>query len=387
MERNIKLIALFNFFTDFKFYSAVLVIYFAKVTGSFTLAMSLFSVTMISSSLFEIPTGVFSDKIGRKKTVVLGAISALIYAILYALGTGYWILFLGAIFEGLSRAFYSGNNDALLYDSLAESNQKEKFDHYLGKLSAMFQAALTIGAVIGSFIAAWSFPLLMWLSVIPQVICLIISLFIRETKPHLHESNNIYNHIFTSAKILWGNKKLRLLALNSILGFGIGEATFEFNSAFIATVWPTWAIGISKMISYIGGGLSFWYSGKLIKKFKGLNLMLFDAIWNRFANSIAVLLPGIFSPIIMSSTSFLYGVTQVAGNTLMQKEFTDSQRATLASITSLIGSIVFGIYSIILGLVADSYSPAIAILVSQICSIPRIYFLKMIYNHDSNTKI
>ena len=84
MERNIKLLALFNFFTDFKFYSAVLVIYFAKVTGSYTLAMSLFSVVMLTSALFEVPTGIFSDMIGRKKTVMLGAVSATVSAVFYA---------------------------------------------------------------------------------------------------------------------------------------------------------------------------------------------------------------------------------------------------------------------------------------------------------------
>ncbi|KKP65671.1 MAG: hypothetical protein US74_C0034G0015, partial [Parcubacteria group bacterium GW2011_GWA2_38_13] len=67
MKKNIKLLAFFNFFTDLQFHSAVLVIYFAKVTNSFTLAMSLFAVSMISSALFEVPTGIFSDLIGRKR--------------------------------------------------------------------------------------------------------------------------------------------------------------------------------------------------------------------------------------------------------------------------------------------------------------------------------
>src|SRR3990167_7868643 len=118
MERNIKLLSLFNFFADFKFHSAVLIIYFAKVTGSYTLATSLFSVVMVSAAVFEVPTGIFSDIIGRKKTVMLGAISATLSAILYAAGYSYWPLFVGALLEGLSRSWYSGNNDALLYESI-----------------------------------------------------------------------------------------------------------------------------------------------------------------------------------------------------------------------------------------------------------------------------
>ena len=78
MHKNIKLLALFNFFTDFHLFSAILIIYFAQVTGSYALGMSLFSVAMVSSALFEVPTGVFSDYIGRKKTMILGAMCAVL---------------------------------------------------------------------------------------------------------------------------------------------------------------------------------------------------------------------------------------------------------------------------------------------------------------------
>ena len=131
MQKNIKLLAVFNFFADLKFHSAVLILYFAKATGSFTLGMSLFSVVMVSSALFEVPTGIYSDLIGRKKTIMFGALTATASAVLYAMGSSYWILFFGAIFEGLSRAWYSGNNDALLHDSLKETNNQHMFDEYL----------------------------------------------------------------------------------------------------------------------------------------------------------------------------------------------------------------------------------------------------------------
>jgi MFS family permease len=182
MERNIKLMALFNFFTDFKLYSAVLILYFAKITGSYALAMSLFSVIMVSAALFEIPTGIFSDKIGRKNTIILGAFSGLFTTIFYAIGYSYWILFLGAIFEGLSRSFYSGNNDALLHDILKANGKETSYGHYLGRINAMFQAALAIATVAGSILANWSFGWVMWLSVLSQLICFVISFLIVEPK-------------------------------------------------------------------------------------------------------------------------------------------------------------------------------------------------------------
>jgi MFS family permease len=381
VDRNIKLLSFFNFFTDLRFYSAVLILYFTRISGSFALGMSLFSVIFISSAILEIPTGIFSDRIGRKKTIILGASASVVSAIFYAVGISYWFLFAGAVFEGLSRAFYSGNNDALLHDTLKQAGNSEKYSHYLGKLSAMFQLALTLGAAVGSIIANWSFAWIMWLSVLPQIACLIISTRIGEPKIINRQNSNIYLHLKESLKLILSNPKLRLLAVGDILGFGIGESTFEFNSAFIATLWPTWAIGISKMISYIGGGVSYWYSGYLIKKFGGVRIMLFDSIYNRFANLSAVILSSVVSPLILSTTSFLYGVSEVASNGQMQKEFTDEQRATLGSITSFFGSLFFGMFSVILGIVADRFTPAGAMVFAQICSLPRIYILYRLFRH------
>lgn len=373
MERNIKLLAVFNFFTDLKFHSAILIIYFANITGSYGLAMSLFSVIMLSSALFEVPTGVFSDRIGRKKTVLFGAVFATLSAIFYAVGTTYWILFIGAILEGLSKSWYSGNNDALLYDSLKNVGKINRYAHYLGKTSAMFQAALMIGAVIGSIVAQWSFPFIMWASVIPQIICMYISLLLKEPKSVMRQSTNIFSHIKISSLHLWNNKFLRFLSLQDIVSYGIGESSFQFSAAFIGTIWPLWAIGFSKMISYGGAFVSFWFSGKFIHKLGEINILIIANIYTRVANFISYGIPTVFSPVLMASSSIFYGTTSVAKNALMQKAYTQEQRATLGSLNSFIGNIFYALFAPILGVVADIYGPAKALIFVQFCMFSVLY--------------
>lgn len=386
MERNIKLLAVFNFFTDFKFHSAVLVIYFADVTGSYTSAMSLFAVAMVSSALFEIPTGIFSDLIGRKKTMILGALSAVLSAVLYASGHTYWPLFIGALFDGLSRSWYSGNNDALLYESLEHSGKKKYFAHYLGRTSSMFQLALMVGAVTGSVMAQWSFPLIMWVSVLPQIICFALAFFIINP-PHSNKGEaNIYTHLKLSAFHIWNNKHLKLLSLQDIVSFGIGESSFHFNSAFIGTLWPIWAIGFSKVFSYGGAFISYWFSGKIIKKIGEYNILIYANIYTRIANFLAYGFPTIISPILMASSSVFYGATDVSKNSLMQKAYTQEQRATLGSITSFFGSMFYGVFSPLIGLIADSFSPAVALLFVQCCMLSVLYMnirLKRMSEHKT----
>lgn len=66
-KKNIYLIGILNFLMEFKLYGAIEILYFQKISGSIIKSMSVFSIVMISSALLEIPTGILSDKIGRKK--------------------------------------------------------------------------------------------------------------------------------------------------------------------------------------------------------------------------------------------------------------------------------------------------------------------------------
>ncbi|KKU45351.1 MAG: hypothetical protein UX63_C0007G0001, partial [Microgenomates group bacterium GW2011_GWB1_46_7] len=77
--------------------------------------------------------------------------------------------------------------------------------------------------------------------------------------------------------------------------------------------------------------------------------------------------------LILITPSILYGAGQVAKNSLMQHEFTHSQRATMSSLNSLATSLGFGLMSLIIGVIADTWSPAKALLVFQIISLPIIY--------------
>ncbi|MEN9328180.1 MAG: hypothetical protein RI947_988 [Candidatus Parcubacteria bacterium] len=385
MHKNIRILTWFNFFTDFRLYAPIAIIYFTQVTGSFALGMSIFSVVMVSSALFEIPTGVFSDRIGRRKTVVLGAAAAVLYSIFYAVADSYWLLFVGALFEGLSRSFYSGNNDALLHDTLSQTGEEHAYDEFLGRTSSMFQVALASSAIVGGVLATWSFTLIMWLSVIPQVICLVLALALAEPKKQAAESGNIYVHLRDAYKNFFSNKKLRLLSISSILGFGFGEAGYQFQAAFYSTLWPVWAIGIAKTLSNVGASVSFWISGRVIKKFGGLKILLVDNIYNRIINSVATAFPTVFSPLLMASTSVFFGITTVTKSTLLQKEFTNEQRATMGSLNSFAGSIFFGLVAFMLGFVADKLTPARAILLLQAFQLVNIGIYWKLFKHHNNS--
>lgn len=384
IQRNIKLISWFNFCTDFVFFAPVAIIYFAKVTGSLTLGMSVFAVAYASSALFEVPTGILSDRVGRKKTIVLGAICSVTCIVFYAIGTSYIFMFIGALLQGMSRSLYSGNNDALLHDTLHDMGKGNDYHTHYGRTSTMFQIALALASITGSIMVAVSSSLVMWASVIPQICALIIALQIIEPRSQIIKSTNIYSHLKEAVSLFRSNPKLKLLTFASAIRFSLGESAFFLRSAFINTLWPLWAIGIANMITHTCSAVGYYFGGKVIDKIGSIKVLSLGIVIDRIVTLIALLFPTPASPLLMASTSITYGAGMVASNSLMQKEFSEAQRATMGSLSSFVGSLAFGVSAIALGYFGDLIGPAKALIVINILLFMPLVFYRKIYVNKKN---
>ena len=388
LHRNIKLLTWFNFFTDFRPYAPVAIIYFASVTGSYSLGLAVFSIEMLSASIFELPTGILSDFIGRRKTIIFGALMAVLTLICYAVGTNFLILMIGSIFAGLARSFYSGNNEAFLHDSLKEYGQEEDYAEHSGKTSSMFQWALAGSALFGGIVAYFSFSVVMWLSLIPQLICLYISFLMIEPKiQDKSDKTNIYSHIKEAILKFKENSKLRLLSIASVFDYGVGETMYQFSSAFIALLWPVWAVGIYRMLSNILAAIGMNISGKVIKKCGYFKSFMPSKIYSHIVSLVAVIFPTVFSPLLMASSSFSYGIGSVAQNSMFQKEFTDKQRATMGSLNSLAGNLFFALFAFLFGFIADKLSPGQALIIGELIVLPVILIYWRLFKKDISVPV
>lgn len=385
-SKNIKLFGLFNIFESFDFLAPIRIVYFQQATHSYTLAASLISIIWISSALLEVPTGIFSDFIGRKKTIIWGAISISLAYVLYALGFGnYWVLALGAFLQGASRAFYSGNNDAYLYDLVDEKEKETKFPAFYGRIYSLLSFSALVTALLSGVLAGWSFSLMICLSAIPQFFSLFVAILLPEVKVIKSETSNIYTHLKDSFKEIKGNINLRYLSLASIFG-GAGSAAYEFHAAVFSAVWPLWAIGIARALQELTCTVSYYFSDKIIKKFGALNTSIFQTIFSWLGSVVAVIVRSIASPFFIISGFILLGASDTASQTLQQKEFTDKQRATIASLNSLGSSLYFTFVMYIAGLIANRYDAFMGLLTTQIFFIPVIYYRLKLFFHIRKTQ-
>lgn len=372
-HKNIKLLSWFNFFFYFRLYYPIAIIYFAQVTGSYALGLSIFPIARISQAFAEVPTGVVSDKLGRANALRIGTILGIISVIFYGLGQIYAFLAIGAIIEGIAYALFSGNNDALVYESLADDGNKDKYKEELGKVYSLMEGAFFVSALIGGFIAFRNLSLSIWLSLIPQSIALLFALSIVEPKT-IKTVESTFIHLKECLIQYKNNVKLRDLSIARVIRYGIGEASWPLWPAFYNTILPIWAVGIFISLNPLESFISFRIAGKILKKIKAIKFLIYEHIYVRILDIVAFAYPTIASPFILVAASFFYGSREVAKEDLLQREFTDKQRATMSSINSLFGSALFAVVAVVLGILADRIGVAKTLLIGQILLIPVVFF-------------
>lgn len=361
--KNVNLLKWFNFFYDFRPYVAIAIIYFSQISKSYALGFAVFSIASISSSIFEVPTGILSDQIGRRKTVIFGALASLFALLFYGLADSFLLLSIGAFFNGLARAFLSGNNNALLFDTLKEQDRLGKFSEKLGEVNAMTEIALGMSALISGFLAIYSFKMVMIYSIFPQIIALLIS--IKLIEPNAFSKNNSGNpfvYLKEALNLFVRNIKLRKISISYIVDSGLEQANYDFKPAFTALFWPTWAIGIARSLDSVFGFLGFRYAGRIIKTLGPSKTLFVQQIVGMVNRFVFIGLPSVFSPLMLSVNAFIYGVGETANQTLLHLEFSDKQRATMGSLNSLGSSLFYSLLMFLIGLIADSIGPILTLL-------------------------
>ncbi|MHA1540673.1 MAG: MFS transporter [Alphaproteobacteria bacterium] len=358
LEKNIILLKYIKALGGFMLYFTPALIFFIEKFGSNTAGMAIFSVIMISTSFLEIPTGFLSDKIGRVKVLQFGLVARIINLLLFCFGfmlSNYYLMIIGAIFNGLSMALNSGNNDALLFESVKQIGKEKKFTGISGKTNSLMFYSLGISTLLGTFLAdIISFQFVLWISLIPYIFALIFANFLTEPKKHIVEDEKKFlSHIWSSFQKIWKTPKLRLMTCGNVFKFAFGQTAFQYLTVFYNTIIPIWAIGIFRSSESIFGGIGMRFAGFFSKRIKPLNIFLISLTASAFFGILAVSINAFFAVLLLLIPSFLYGVRTTVETTLFQKNFSDKQRATMGSVVSFLGTLAFGIVNILLGLIAD----------------------------------
>jgi len=362
LESNIKKLYWINLFSSTQFQSVVGTIFL--LSKGFNLAqLFLFgSVYAVAALISEIPTGIYSDKIGRKNSLILSTLIEIPAIIVVILSNSFWlILAMNAVF-GIAASFNSGTDTATLYDTLKGIGKENEFKKINGKLKWLGAWGGAIGGIFGGVIAKFSLAYAWWAWVVALILILITKTTLIEPPVHRVENEKLklWSHFNQSiSKSFKGEAGFYILYYILIwLFFWVGY-----------TLWQPYLQLTGLPVIYFG----FFYAGislisgyvskqsHLIEKRIGVrnSLLLIPILLASafFLQSYYVL---IFSFVFIAIQAVASGYFGPLLDDYVNSRIPSENRATVLSVQNMFSRLTFTVFSPFIGYLIDIYSFATA---------------------------
>lgn len=363
IRRNITLFKWDHFCAGLWPIAAVLPIYFQSIAGSYAVAMSVFSVCGLSQAVLEIPTGFFSDRIGRRQTLILSAFLILLCLVLWAFAgetNSLALLFIGAVLYGASDAFMSGTVDALMFETLRQTGREDDFKKLYAVCRIFNQAGLLAGVLIGAAVMYFlSMRILAWVSIVPMAGQLVVAFFY--INPSAERRTREKQNFGQMLRCLWQNKKLRLLAFIEVSDSSLRGALRRMESVYFETLVAVWAVNLIRGCKQVTGLIGYAFAA-FFRRFSSMKLLLGSLFGGFLTELSAVFLNMTATPFIMAAADFFSSTAETAKADLLQKEYDENVRAATGSLLSLATAVFQAFLFAAAGVLADAFGVRNAVL-------------------------
>lgn len=364
IQRQLRRLNAFGFFACLRIPDAVWVVLLAARGFSLWeigLAEGIFHIVGL---VCEIPSGMAADLMGRRRSLAAAGLCGMVSALLMAFSKGFFGVCLSMVFSSLGCSFISGSDEALLYDSLLQKGQE---DRYLAA-NARYTQIQNVGYLLSN-----AGSLLLWLMnyvgvyLLDAGVCLLrsISALIleeptvtetqaaRQAQPFRELGRRFREHVSEVAAFLRGNPRTAMLMLSDgLMGLPSYLTTMflqqRLNELGFGAIWlglPILCITLTRM-----AGLS------LGKRLRPRNLGRLYGVC-ALAVGLGTLTAG-WAPILPAVLGAMLAAGSMDAWTLhLQKrlndQFPSDRRATLVSVNAMAYSLLMVLASPLVGWLGD----------------------------------
>ncbi len=150
-KRNTQFVqfCLYGFLKNLRFYDAFLLLYFLENNLSFTQIGVLYAAKEITTNLLEIPSGLISDSLGRKSSLIAALFLYILAYLSFYLSENFLILLIAMCILGIGDAFRSGTHKGMIMDYLKIMSWEHLKIDYYGHTRSWSQLGSALSALIG----------------------------------------------------------------------------------------------------------------------------------------------------------------------------------------------------------------------------------------------
>lgn len=357
-----------GFLKGLYFYTAIYTLFL--MGAGITLPQILFAniIYSVASFLGEIPSGMLSDKIGHKRTMVLGySLDAMSMAIM-AFAPSVIGLYLAQSLRGLSGAALSGSEEAMYYESYREEKRDTLlFSKYFGHFQSLnilgFIAASTISGILVQFGGSKLYLPIFVLNIAIITFTALLATRLRDVRiQEISVSQNPFKIVQSSFQSMRSNKIIFALTMFGLLTLN-GEYFLRqsyqpyFETLGVLPIFTGLVLGIGSALNF----LVVRYSYKLEQWLNLEHILLLHAL----AQGTLFILFGLFANPIMAVILFIllqsmFNAQNPIVSDYLNARIESARRATMLSTVSFIqqlGQVIIRFFYVgLVGLIGTAHT-------------------------------
>lgn len=383
LMKNIGKNYIFTLFFNLNLTRGIWMIYLAR-RGFTLLELGIFEgVFHITSFLMEVPTGVVADLWGRKTSRLWGRVMFFISLIIMYCSGSFYLQAAGFAFCAMGYNLESGAGEALVYDSMLLSGEKEKYKGVAGKQELILQTAFILSYLAGGYLAVKSYFSVFIISAVFAAAAFAAALTFVEPVLKNRKKNISIPDIFRSMTVQTSGS-ITVIKKTPRIAFFIlfSEIIFTFIVSLFFYLQNYWKgegrsefyIGIVFAVSAFTAGLTGYKAHAIERKLgeRGVLLylpaLLILCLWGTALTS--------YKEIFYIMTGIIEGVLVVAISDYLNRLIPSENRATVLSFQNMAFSFFMIIVFPFIGWIGDNYSlPAAFIIMSAAGSLMYVFFL------------
>ncbi|MCF8362310.1 MAG: MFS transporter [Prolixibacteraceae bacterium] len=168
----------YGFLKNLRFFDAFLMLFLLEKGTSYSEIGIMYAVKEIALNLVEIPSGIFADTWGRKRTMAGSFVFYIISFSVFYFSNSFVLFLLAFAFFGVGDAFRTGTHKGMMMDYLKMNDWGGHKTMYYGNTRAWSQRGLAISSLIGGLIVfqEGNFEVIFLYSIIPYLLNLLLLL-------------------------------------------------------------------------------------------------------------------------------------------------------------------------------------------------------------------
>ncbi|MDO9512938.1 MAG: MFS transporter [Bacteroidales bacterium] len=146
----------YGFLKNLDFFDPFLLLFFMSKGFSFLEIGTLYAIREITINIFEIPTGMLADVMGRRRTLASSFVFYIISFILFFFSGTYLAFIIAILFYACGEAFRTGVHKAMIFEYLKTKGWQDQKVHYYGHTRSWSQKGSAISSLIAAGIVFWT---------------------------------------------------------------------------------------------------------------------------------------------------------------------------------------------------------------------------------------